>query len=306
MLFGENLNHIQRFLESFVAERGPSRHTYESYQRDLQQTEAFFAQKRLALTDASTRDIQEYVLHLQSKSYQSSSIARCLSALRQFFNWVTRNDEDFQNPMVGIKTPKTMLKVPSFISEESIAGLLTPPSEADKPSKLRLMAIMELLYGSGLRVSEALTLPIKSIQVHESQPCVIVSGKGKKERMLPLNPPSLHAITRYLAVRPYFLHQAGTKGASWLFPSRSTIGHLTRQGLAKLLKICADEAGIFHISPHKLRHAFATHMLHRGANLVALQHMLGHSDLRTTQIYTHVLSEQLVSFLHEHHPLAKK
>lgn len=296
---------IQEFLQAFLAERGPSPHTFEAYQRDLMQADVLFQEHmKIKFVDSKTSHIHQYILLLQDKGQSNTSIARRLSALRQFFLYVCRQCPGKINPMLGVRTPRCSPNVPSFISEDDVSSLLRQCADSDAPEHRRFTVLIELLYGSGLRVSEAVTLPFKSIQVHESQPCVIVSGKGRKERMLPLNPPTLHAVTRYLMVRPLFVDRAGSKGAAWFFPSTSALGHLTRQGFAKHLKQCAVDVGLPHVSPHTLRHAFATHMLHRGADLVVLQRMLGHADLRTTQIYTHVLSEQLVHLLSQHHPLA--
>lgn len=299
------MNSIQGFLQAFLAERGPSPHTFEAYQQDLVQANKIMQEAfKVDLVDASTSHIHQYILVLQEKGQSSASIARRLSALRQFFVYLCRQIPGKTNPMLGVRTPRLSPNVPIFISEENVGRLLQQRMDGDSPEDRRFSALLELLYGSGLRVSEAVSLPFKSIQVHESEPCVIVSGKGRKERMLPLNPPTLHAMTRYLGVRSFFGKRAGTKGSGWLFPSNSQTGHLTRQGFAKYLKQCAVEVGLPDVSPHTLRHAFATHMLHRGADLVVLQRMLGHADLRTTQIYTHVLSEQLVNLLAQHHPLA--
>lgn len=296
---------ITSFLQAFLAERGPSPHTFEAYQRDLMQADKLLQQHHtIPLPQATTPHIHQYILLLQEQGQSNTSITRRLSALRQFFLYRCRQNPSSINPMLGVRAPRTSPNVPHFISEDDVASLLLQRADSEMPEHLRFNAMLELLYGSGLRVSEAVGLPFKSIQVHESQPCVIISGKGLKERMLPLNPPTLHAMTRYLTVRSLFTSRSGTKGASWLFPSPSSTGHLTRQGFAKYMKQCAVDVGLPHISPHTLRHAFATHMLHRGADLVVLQRMLGHADLRTTQIYTHVLSEQLVNFLAQHHPLA--
>lgn len=299
------MSDIQAFLNAFLAERGPSPHTFEAYQRDLVQADELFrGDVGLSLSEVENRHIHQYILLLQNKGQSGTSISRKLSALRQFFAHACRQHPGRINPMLGIRAPRHVAHVPNFMREEDVTTLLQQRANSDVSEHRRFTAIIELLYGSGLRISEAIGLPFKSIQTHESQPCVIVSGKGRKERMLPLNPPTLHAMTRYLLVRSEFLRRAGARGASWLFPSHSGTGHLTRQGFAQYLKQCAVEVGMPHVSPHTLRHAFATHMLHRGADLVVLQRMLGHADLRTTQIYTHVLSQQLITLLHQHHPLA--
>lgn len=299
------MDDITLFLQAFLAERGASPHTFEAYQRDLVQARELFNEHMgLSLSEVQTPHVHQYILLLQEKGQSGTSIARRLSALRQFYGYLCRQKPGLVNPVMGIKTPRYVASVPTFIQEEDVVRLLQQRADSDVSEHRRFVALMELLYGSGLRVSEAVSLPFKSVQVHESQPCVIVSGKGRKERMLPLNPPTLHALTCYLLVRSEFLKRAGTRGSSWLFPSPSATGHLTRQGFAKYMKQCAVEVGLPHVSPHTLRHAFATHMLHRGADLVVLQRMLGHADLRTTQIYTHVLSQQLVTLLHQHHPLA--
>ncbi|VAX08739.1 Site-specific tyrosine recombinase XerD [hydrothermal vent metagenome] len=300
---------INQFLEMLGAERGASNNTLESYARDLDH----LSQNAPAPLNDITRDqVRAYLALLQKKGLAARTQARKLSSMRQFFKFLYGEGLRGDNPALGIDSPRIGQSLPKLLSEDQVSKLLKlveaqaqNKRAQNKPGlkSLRLHALIELLYATGLRVTELVSLPLSAVR--SGQPYIFVRGKGNKERLVPMNDRAIKALEVYIEAMTS-LSPSGNN-SKWLFPSRGAKGHLTRHRFAQLLKKIGAEAGILpsQLSPHVLRHAFATHLLSRGADLRAVQKMLGHSDITTTQIYTHVLEERLKSLVQQKHPLSK-
>jgi len=312
---------IEGFLEMLAAERGAAANTLEAYRRDLEAFAAFLGKRKARLETAGAEDIRAFLSRLARAGMAPRTAARRLSALRQFYRFLVTEGRRGDDPSSGIDSPRQGRPLPRILSEAEVGALLAAAQAGQGPEALRCAALVELLYATGLRVSELAGLRLAAAQ--RDQRLLIVRGKGDKERMVPLSPAARASLSAYLAVRGHFLPRAArpakraksgaaapvaAKAASpWLFPSRAAAGHITRHRIAQLLKELALQAGIdaAKVSPHVLRHAFASHLLDHGADLRSLQKMLGHADISTTQIYTHVLSERLKSLVQDHHPLAR-
>jgi integrase/recombinase XerD len=294
--------HVDAFLEMLVAERGAAANTVVSYGRDLRNFSAFLAERGIAPEEAAAEDIRSYLARLARAGMARSTSARQLSALRQFFRFLVVDGVRGDDPTHVIDAPRRDRPLPKLMGEAEVEALLTAARRHRGPDGTRLVALLETLYATGLRVSELVALPLAAVL--RDPRVLIVRGKGGKERAVPLGGAARGAIETYLALRPRHLDRG--RPSPYLFPSRGHAGHLTRQRLGQLLKELAREAGISpaKVSPHVLRHAFATHLLEHGADLRAVQKMLGHADISTTQIYTHVLRERLNALVREHHPLA--
>lgn len=294
--------HLEPFLEMMVAERGAAANTVDAYRRDLTGFAAYIARRGRPLESAESGDIRGYLGHLAESGQSPSTAARRLSALRQFFGFLLSEQLRDDDPSTVIDAPRRVRPLPKILSEREVDALLGAARRRDGPEGARLTALTEMLYASGLRVSELVGLPLSAVR--GDQHVLIVRGKGGRERMVPLGEPATEALAAYLELRPRFL--AGGADSPWLFPSRGVAGHLTRHRFAQLLKELAVEAGLNprKVSPHVLRHAFASHLLANGADLRSVQTMLGHADISTTQIYTHVLAERLSALVRDHHPLA--
>lgn len=307
---------IQSFLEMLVSERGAAQNTYAAYERDLNDFHAFAKTAGFDIAHAKADNVQAYMAELDdrihTKGDKSGAIsdrtkARRLSALRQFYKFLVSEDIQTQDPTSTIDSPKQTRSLPKTLTEAEVNTLITTAAKSGTPASKRLVCLLEMLYASGLRVSELVGLP--AVAIGEEAQFVLVSGKGGRERMVPLSEPAQDAIKAYIEVRKSFIspEDNGTQ-SQWLFPSKTSVaGHLTRQRFAQLLKDLSDEAGLPEgkVSPHVLRHAFATHLLRNGADLRSVQKMLGHADIATTQIYTHVLGENLKKTVEEKHPLSK-
>jgi len=292
----------EAFLEMLVAERGASPNTLDSYGRDLDDFAAFMGRRRRAPEGADSGDIRKYLAGLSAAGMSPRTSARRLSALRQFFKFLYASGLRPDDPCATIDSPRLGRSLPKYLSEEEVDGLLEAARRRDDAEGLRRTALLEILYATGLRVSELVGLPLSALS--RDGRILIVRGKGGKERMVPLSDPAVEALEAYRAVRDRF--QGGGRETRWLFPSRSKEGHLTRVRFAQVLKELAFDAGLDakRVSPHVLRHSFASHLLAHGADLRSLQQMLGHSDIATTQIYTHVLDERLKELVRQAHPLA--
>jgi len=295
---------IDRFLEMMAAERGAAKSTLSAYETDLKD---FFGFLKTKTPEAILfKDIQDYLI--TQKHLSAPTLARRLSSLRQFFKFLMSEGEIQENPTSLIESPRYRRKLPVGLSEEDVGRLLEGVKDWGGPEGLRLTALLEIMYATGFRVSELVCLPfVTAMEVIKSEkPFLMVRGKGNKDRMVPLTPDALGALKAYLKVRSSFL--AKGKESPWLFPSSSQEGHLTRQRFGQLLKELALKLGLNPgvISPHTLRHAFATHLLRHGADLIVVQKLLGHSDISTTQIYTHVAQEELADLVEAFHPLAKQ
>jgi len=293
---------IEAFLEMMAAERGVAVNTLESYRRDLDDYAAWLAGGRRAPMAATADDIRGYLGHLADHGLAASTTARRLSALRQYYRFCYAEGYRPDNPATAVDSPRRARPLPKILSVEAVERLLAAARSWDGPEGARLCALLEVLYAAGLRVSELVGLPYPWNQGDPR--FLLVLGKGGKERLVPMGDHALAALQAYLPHRKHFLAKGGDPHR--LFPSRGRAGHLTRRRFGQLLDQLAVEAGIDRaaVSPHVLRHAFASHLLARGADLRAVQQMLGHADISTTQIYTHVLEERMQALVTTHHPLA--
>ncbi len=298
---------IEAFLEMMSAERGASDNTLSSYRRDLEDAAGHMSGR---LAEAAPTDIRAYLDNIASRGFAATSQSRKLSALRQFFKFLYAEGLRPDDPTGTLDSPRKVRPLPKTLSESETGRLLDRAAEeaadnaagdSSRFAARRLHALVEVLYATGLRASELVSLPL-SVALRDER-FFIVRGKGNKERMVPLSEKARSAMRVWLIERERLPALAS---GPWLFPAQSESGHLPRQVFARELKWLAARAGIASakISPHVLRHAFASHLLQHGADLRAVQQLLGHSDISTTQIYTHVLEERLVRLVNEHHPLA--
>lgn len=300
---------IEQFLEMLQAERGAARNTVAAYQRDLADAAAFCKARKSSLQRVKKAMLEAYLSALSDAGMSATTVARRLSALRQFYHFLYAEHHRADNPATGLETPRLGRLLPKVLSARSITALIETARADASPEGLRRLAMLELTYGSGLRVSELVALRLTSVQLRADKQVaefLIVSGKGNKERMVPISGKAREAIRAYLDVRPVFLPEQGA--SPWLFPYHRAEGYVTRQQFGVMLKELALAAGqdAQDISPHTLRHSFASHLLEGGADLRVIQELLGHSDISTTQIYTHVAGARLKQLVEEKHPLGKK
>lgn len=297
------LHLLESFLEMLSAERGAAVHTLDAYRRDLLDFAGHLRGRKRAFTNSSAADIRDYLASLSAAGLKASTQARRLSALRQMHRFLLDEDIRADDPTSAIESPKRGRPLPKVVTEAQTQALIDAAASLEGPEAVRLLCIVELLYASGLRVSELVTLPLAAAGGERRM--LLVKGKGGKERLVPLGTPAREAIKTYLTVRPRFLPQS-ERAQRFLFPSRGVEGHLTRRRVAQLLKDLAVKAGVDprNLSPHVLRHAFASHLVAHGADLRSVQQLLGHADIATTQIYTHVQDERLRRLVAEKHPLA--
>ena len=295
---------VEQFLEMLIAERGASSNTCTSYLNDITNFDKFLNGAETTLEDATTDDIRRYLRHRSEVGANNPTISRNLSVLRQFFKFLQSENVRLDNPALNVDGPKVSRTLPKVISEDDVEALLKAAHKLQTAEGIRLTCLLEIAYASGLRVTELVSLPTDALNL--TSETLLISGKGGKERLVPLTSSAMNAIAAYERVRIDFLK--GNNTSKFLFPSRSKQGYLTRRRLGQLLKELAIQAGLDPtiISPHILRHAFASHLLNRGADLRSLQKMLGHSDISTTQIYTHVQKEKLRAVISSYHPMAKK
>lgn len=299
-------NAVEAFLEMMLVERGSSARTVRNYGRDLGRVSAFLAKNGGDLLAANRDDLASYFRDLEARGRSASTASLCLSALRQFYSYAFAEELRSDNPALSLDSPKKAKRLPKVLTVEEVGDLLDLADEeavTGAPKALRMQALLHVLYATGLRVSELVSLSAANF-FGEGESILKVRGKGDKERLVPLTEEAEEVLKRYLAEgRGAF---ATGDGSTRLFPSRGKAGHLTTARFAQLLKEIAARAGIdpIRISPHVLRHAFATHLLEGGADLRSLQHLLGHADITTTQVYTHVRQERLRQALEDHHPLA--
>lgn len=300
---------VDAFLEMMAAERGAAENTLSSYRRDLEDAAEHFGGR---LADADSAGLRDYLNEIAGRDFAPTTQARKLSSLRQFFKFLYAEGLRPDDPTGILDAPRKERPLPKTMGENETARLMDRAafeagdetlSQAKRLEALRMHALVEVLYATGLRVSELVSLPVK-VALRDER-FFIVKGKGNKERMVPLSGKAREAMQAWLRVRK---DVPGLADSPWLFPAGSESGYLARQVFARDLKGLAARCGISaaKISPHVLRHAFASHLLQNGADLRAVQQLLGHSDISTTQIYTHVLEERLVRLVQEHHPLADK
>lgn len=304
--------HLESFLEMMSAERGAAANTLASYERDLTDLRDFLGRKQ-TLTEAQSNDLSSYLAHLARQGFAASSQSRRLSAMRQFYKFLYAEGLRTDDPTAILDAPKKGRPLPKTLSEDHVGKLLSQAaSEAEDTSpghlsRLRMLALLELLYATGMRVSELVSLPARVLD--QQGRFLMIKGKGNKERLVPLSRAAIEAMRIYGAAKAEAAKQKErTEDSQWLFPSSGKDGFLPRQVFARDLKDLAIRAGLppSAISPHVLRHAFASHLLANGADLRVVQELLGHSDISTTQIYTHVLEERLRELVETHHPLAKQ
>jgi integrase/recombinase XerD len=308
---------IDLYLDMLAAERGAAANTLEAYRRDLEDFSAHLAKQRGTIAAANGDAIRAYLGRLSERGFSASSLARKLSAIRQLYRFLYAEGNLKDDPAAAIEGPKRGRALPKVLSVGHVdqllatarAGIERDTAVSERLRAARLNCLLEVLYATGMRVSELVALPASAAQ--RDQRMLIVRGKGNKERLVPLNESAKQAMRDYLAMREEAATTLSKKGsvkaAKWLFPSFGASGHLTRQHFARDLKALAVATGLKpkQVSPHVLRHAFASHLLQNGADLRSVQTLLGHADISTTQIYTHVLEERLKSLVRDLHPLGE-
>jgi len=301
---------VELFLDMLAAERGAGENTLCAYRNDLDDLSAHLRAAGRTIASATTDDLRDFIATLSDRGFKPSSLARRLSAVRQVYKFLYAEGKRADDPAAVLEGPKRARALPKVLSIANVDALLKnaransenakqPPAQRLRAT--RLLCLLEVVYATGLRVSELVALPASAAQ--RDQRMLVVRGKGGKERLVPLNKPAKRAMSEYLELRTAAERDAKSK---WLFPSFGEKGHLTRQHFARELKTLGQASGIRaeNLSPHVLRHAFASHLLHNGADLRVVQTLLGHADISTTQIYTHVLEERLKTLVRDLHPLA--
>ena len=305
------------FLDMLAAEQGAGANTIEAYRRDLTDFSEFCARSGQSFASVATETLRDYLADLDTRGFKSSSVARRLSAIRHLFRFLLNERIRADDPAAILSGPKRGRGLPKVLSISDVDRMLTRAKELSQTADVsasqrlraqRLYCLLEVLYATGLRVSELVALP-RSAARNDAR-MIMVRGKGNKERLVPLNDASRQAMAEYLAATDAAKtgKQKNAAISKWLFPSFGESGHLTRQHFARDLKELATASGLAPrlVSPHVLRHAFASHLLHNGADLRIVQTLLGHTDISTTQIYTHVVEERLKSLVRDLHPLAEK
>lgn len=303
---------VELFLDMQSAERGAAENTLAAYRRDLDDVTGFLQRHGASLKTAGQDHIARYMTALAEDGLAPSSRARRLSAMRQLFRFLVAEELIAEDPTHGFAGPKKARTLPRTLSIAEVDGLIETAKEkarlakgAERYRTVRLYCLIEMLYATGLRVTELVSLP-RTVLTGDDR-VLTVKGKGGRERMVPLSGPARTALAEYLSLGSSERDGlSATVATRWLFPSKSAQGHLTRQRFAQELKTLAQDSGLDpeRVSPHVLRHAFASHLLDRGADLRAVQQLLGHADISTTEIYTHVLQERLKALVEDHHPLA--
>jgi integrase/recombinase XerD len=305
---------IALYLDMLAAERGAGNNTLAAYGRDLADFSAYLKDAGSSVVKAGTKELRAYLGELSRRGLRVATVARRLSAVRQLYRFLYAEGQRADDPAAVLEGPKRERTLPKTLTLAEVGHLLRVAGKsaaaAPLPARLRaarLNCLVEMLYATGLRVSELVALPLSAARQDAQQDArvIVVRGKGNKERLVPLNDAAKRAMADYLALLSQSEREARSK---WLFPSFGESGHLTRQHLARELKTLAAAAGLraAQVSPHVLRHAFASHLLHNGADLRVVQTLLGHADISTTQIYTHVLEERLKSLVRDLHPLAQE
>ena len=301
------------YLDMLAAERGAGVNTLAAYRRDLEDFSAYLQDNGRSIAKAGTDKLRGYLSDLSARGMRVTTVARRLSAIRQLYRFLYAEGHRADDPAAVLQGPKRERNLPKTLSLKQVDHLLRTAGTSDPAAPLpaqmraaRLACLVELLYATGLRVSELVSLPASAAR--KDVRVIVVRGKGNKERMVPLNEAAKQAMAAYLALLKAAGEETTREAPSkWLFPSFGDSGHLTRQHFARELKTLAAASGLraAQVSPHVLRHAFASHLLHNGADLRVVQTLLGHADISTTQIYTHVLEERLKSLVRDLHPLAQ-
>ncbi|MFV9936175.1 MAG: site-specific tyrosine recombinase XerD [Rickettsia endosymbiont of Haemaphysalis japonica] len=302
---------IAQFLEMLLAERALSKNSILSYKRDLFDFQNYLAKQKLSELNITTENIRDWIEYLASNDLQARSINRKISTIKSYYEFLISENHTAFNPVLNVDLPKYQNKLPEILSIDQIKSLLEHCSQDHAPEGIRLNAMIHLLYASGLRVSELVSLKLADILTNKTSKGEVrkifsVLGKGNKERVIVINEQAVISIAKYLAIRDVFVNKTKPRNLIYLFPSAALAGYMTRQNFAILLKSAALYAGLNpeYISPHILRHSFASHLLEGGADLRVIQELLGHADISTTQIYTHLQTNHLKKALW-HHPLNK-
>nr|WP_245418359.1 site-specific tyrosine recombinase XerD [Cohaesibacter intestini] len=304
---------IDLFLDSLSAEKGASANTLEAYRRDLDDLDSACSRQKMRFEQIDVDALRSYVADLSDQGLAASSIARKISSIRQLFRFLYRDGFRNDDPSTTLKAPKRQRPLPRILTEQEVDRLieaarfnasLQGPTPKRQIRAMRLYVLLELLYATGLRVSELVSLPASA--AHQDGQFLAVVGKGSKERLVPLSDRAKEAMQAYRTMLGEDPTRNQLKNRQWLFPSSGQSGHFTRQAFGRDLKSLADDVELdaASVSPHVLRHAFASHLLQNGAHLRAVQKLLGHSDISTTQIYTHILDERLIELVEQHHPLS--
>lgn len=301
-----NSHWVQSFLEAQAAELDASANTQLAYARDLNDFSEWLA-NRAHFSNVEKSQVERYLIWCDAQGLAKSTRARRLSAIKQLFRFAFEEGWRTDNPVLQITGPGRDKSLPKTLTHEEVDALLWAAQDRTKDTD-RTVCLMQLLYATGMRVTELVTLPVTAARGDPRM--LLVRGKGDKERMVPLSPPARDALATWLKSRDHAedeAHKNGTPRSKFLFPSRGKLGHLTRQSFFNLIKELAIAGNIdpSKVTPHTLRHAFATHLLAGGADLRSIQTLLGHADVATTEIYTHVLDERLAELVLDHHPLAK-
>lgn len=290
--------HIEAFLEMMIAERGSSPRTIDAYERDLNDLNLFLHERGISIQKAARTDLQEYLRTLTRQQLSPKTSARRLAAIHEFYRFLYSEDIIKKNPADYLQAPKIGKSLPKYLTEQEIDLLIKTASQKNP----RMRALLEILYASGMRVSELVGLAVQAVT--KDNQTISIIGKGNKERIVPLNDSARKALNDWLIVRETSLKRG--RHSKWLFPSVGVSGHLTRDGFFKALKEIALTAGIdpAKVSPHVFRHSFASHLIAHDADLRTVQQMLGHADIATTEIYTHILQDRLKKTVEKSHPLA--
>lgn len=294
--------HVESFLEMLAAERGAATNTLDAYRRDLGDLGDYLTRRGIDLLAADTGAIRGWLADQAAQGMAARTQARRLSCIRQFYLFLFAEGRRPDDPTTNVDSPRLGRPLPKYLSADEVKTLLAATRTLDGEDGILMTALMETLYATGLRVSELVSLPLAAVARDPS--VLIVRGKGGKERMVPLSDPARAALSAWRSVRD--AAQPKAKPSRWLFPSHGASGHLSRSGFAKMLARIAQttDLDMARVSPHVLRHSFASHLLAGGADLRSVQQMLGHADIATTEIYTHILDEQRVRLVRQHHPLA--
>ena len=298
-------------MEMLISTRGASMATVSSYKTDLADFFAYASAQALDMASLTHPSLSAYLASLTDRGMSPATLARRRSALTQWFKFLISERVRADNPMLMVSAPRRGRSLPKVLTREEVAALVAYARADTSRDGVRMNCLMELIYASGMRVSELVTLTLAHIQRDPKRrtqiaPYFIITGKGAKDRLVPLHATALEALTNYLTLREQFLPTP--LDSKWLFPSHGKTGHLTRQRFGQMLKALCLDTGIdpAQCSPHTLRHSFATHLLEGGADLRVIQELLGHADIATTQVYTHVTDKRLAEVVDMHHPLAKK
>tara|TARA_E500000331_G_scaffold342407_1_gene375942 strand:+ start:4337 stop:5317 length:981 start_codon:yes stop_codon:yes gene_type:complete len=300
--------HLENFIDMMASERGAAINTIESYRGDLENFSDFLSTRKRMIESAGSNEIQAYLKFISNLGLTARTAARRLTTLRQFYKFLCDEGVRIDNPTTMVDNPRIRRGLPKYLSEDEVFALLTAAQSLPGARGRRVEALLEILYATGIRVSELVSMPLTALS--RDGRVILIRGKGGKERMIPIGNEATNAIAAYLEIRTAFLSNIDPRGycleSVYMFPSRGKEGHLTRVRFSQLLKELAKDAHLDPeaVSPHVLRHSFASHLLAHGADLRSLQQMLGHADIATTQIYTHVLEERLRSLVETAHPMA--